>query len=122
MKLYLVELVGPRETVLRSRAGVGVSRAAAAVTNASKWRHVFDLSYRRPNIVMTVFYPGFQKSRVPSEKGIFSAVSGPSKGNNKCSELKKKGIISAVNGRKRALLTKSALEWHNKRGTAQSAL
>ena len=33
-----------------------------------------------------------------------------------------KGIISAVNGRKRALLTKSALEWHNKRGTAQSML
>ena len=49
---------------------------------------------------------------MPSEKGTFSAVSGPSK-----------GIISAVNGRKRALLTKSVLlEWHNKRGTAQSTL
>ena len=33
-----------------------------------------------------------------------------------------KGMISAVNGRKRALLTKSALEWHNKRCTAQSTL
>ena len=41
-----------------------------------------------------VFCPGFQKGRVPSEKGTSSAVNGPSK-----------GIISAVNGRKRALLT-----------------
>ena len=31
-------------------------------------------------------------------------------------------MISAVNGRKRALLTQSALEWHNKRCTAQSTL
>ena len=31
-------------------------------------------------------------------------------------------MISAVNGRKRALLTKSALEWHNKRCTAHSTL
>ena len=31
-------------------------------------------------------------------------------------------MISAVNGRKRALLTKSPLEWHNKRCTAQSTL
>ena len=31
-------------------------------------------------------------------------------------------MISAVNGRKRVLLTKSALEWHNKRCTAQSTL
>ena len=31
-------------------------------------------------------------------------------------------MISAVNGIKRALLTKSALEWHNKRCTAQSTL
>ena len=37
-------------------------------------------------------------------------------------ELKKKGIIRAGNGRKRAILTKSTLEWHNKRGTAQSTL
>ena len=28
----------------------------------------------------TVFCPGFQKGRVPSEKGHFSAVNGPSKG------------------------------------------
>ena len=27
-----------------------------------------------------VFCPGFQKGRVPSEKGTFSAVNGPSKG------------------------------------------
>ena len=57
-----------------------------------------------------------------SEKGTLSAVSGPSKGHNYRGELTKKGIISAVNGRKRRLLTKSALEWHNKRGTAQSTL
>ena len=29
-----------------------------------------------------VFCPGFQKGRVPSEKGTFSAVNGPSKGHN----------------------------------------
>ena len=29
---------------------------------------------------MSVFCPGFQKGRVPSEKGHFSAVNGPSKG------------------------------------------
>ena len=62
-----------------------------------------------------MFCPGF-------ENGTFRAVSGPSKGDNYRGELKKKGIISAVNGRKKALLTKSALEWHNKRGTAQSML
>ena len=56
---------------------------------------------------------------MPSEKGTFSAVCGPSKGHNLRGELKKKGIISAVNGR---ILTKSALEWHNERGTAQSTL
>ena len=59
---------------------------------------------------------------MPSGKSIFSAVSGSSKGHNYCGELKKNGIISAVNGRKRALLTKSALEWHNKRFTAQPTL
>ena len=31
---------------------------------------------------LTVFCPGFQKGRVPFEKGTFSAVSGPSKGHN----------------------------------------
>ena len=56
---------------------------------------------------------------MPSEKGTFIAVSGPSKGHNERGELKKKGIISAANGRKGALLTKSALKWNNKRGTAQ---
>ena len=30
----------------------------------------------------SVFCPGFQKGRVPSEKGTFSAVNGPSKGNH----------------------------------------
>ena len=29
-----------------------------------------------------VFCPGFQKGRVPSEKGTFSVVNGPSKGHN----------------------------------------
>ena len=29
-----------------------------------------------------VFCPGFQKGRVPSENGTFSAVNGPSKGHN----------------------------------------
>ena len=41
-----------------------------------------------------VFCPGFQKGRVPSEKGTFSAVNGPDR---------QKGTISAVNGTKRAL-------------------
>ena len=48
---------------------------------------------------------------MPSEKGTFSAVSGPSKGHNYRIEMKKKGIINVVNGRKRALLPKTALEW-----------
>ena len=30
----------------------------------------------------SVFCPGFQKGRVPSEKGIFSAVNGPTKGHH----------------------------------------
>ena len=37
-------------------------------------RHVYH--------VYSVFCPGFQKGRVPSEKGTFSAVNGPSKGHN----------------------------------------
>ena len=32
--------------------------------------------------LVPVFCPGFQKGRVPSEKGTFSAVNGPSKGHN----------------------------------------
>ena len=32
--------------------------------------------------LLTVFCPGFQKGRVPSEKGTFSAVNGPSKGHH----------------------------------------
>ena len=35
-----------------------------------------------PGSTSTVFCPGFQKGRVPSEKGTFSAVNGPSKGHN----------------------------------------
>ena len=31
---------------------------------------------------ISVFCPGFQKGRVPSEKGTFSAVNGPSKGHH----------------------------------------
>ena len=53
-----------------------------------------------------MFCQGFQKGRVPSEKGTFSAVNGPSKGHNQRGERKKKGTISAVNGTKRALLTR----------------
>ena len=41
---------------------------------------------------ITVFCPGFQKGRVPSQKGTFSTVNGLSKGH-----------FSAVNGIKRAL-------------------
>ena len=40
----------------------------------------------------SVFCPGFQKGRVPSQKGTFSAMNGLSKGH-----------FSAVNGLKRAL-------------------
>ena len=43
--------------------------------------------------VISVFCPGFQKGRVPSQKGTFSAVNGLSKGH-----------FSAVNGLKMALL------------------
>ena len=64
--------------------------------------------------------PGFQKGRVPSEKGTFSAVNGgPSKGHNLRGERNKKGTISAVNGINRALLTRRT---DNKRGTSQSTL
>ena len=65
-----------------------------------RWDIIIDLIC---TVSQSVFCPGFQKGRVPSEKGTFSAVSGPSKGHNYRGELKKKGIISAVNVRKRAL-------------------
>ena len=45
----------------------------------------------------SMFYPGFQKGMVPSEK---STLSGASIGHNWRGELKKKGTISTVNGRK----------------------
>ena len=54
---------------------------------------------------LSVFCPGFQKGRVPSEEGTFSAVNGTSKGHNQRGERKKKGTISVVNGTKRGLLT-----------------
>ena len=44
-----------------------------------------------------VFCTGFQKSRVPSDKGTFSAMNGPSKGHNYRGERKKKGTINVVN-------------------------
>ncbi len=56
--------------------------------------------------MFTVFCPGFQKRRVPSEKGTISAVYGPSKGHHYRGERKKKGTINTVNGTKRALLTR----------------
>ena len=68
----------------------------------------------------SVFCPGFQKGRVPSEKGT-RVVNGRSKGHFSAVNGPSKGHFSMVNGRKRALLT-SALEWHNKRCTAQSTL
>ena len=55
---------------------------------------------------VAVFCPSFQKGRVPSEKGTFSVVNGPTKGHHWRGERQKKGTISAVNVRKRALLTR----------------
>ena len=46
-------------------------------------------------LLYAVFCPGFHKGRVPSQKGTFRAVNGPSKGH-----------ISAVNGRKGAQLAR----------------
>ena len=43
-----------------------------------KYNHMYDIKI----IQCSVFCPGFQKGRVPSEKGTFSAVNGPSKGHN----------------------------------------
>ena len=64
--------------------------------------HLFYASFTHgplhKRIRTPVFYPGFQKGRVQSEKGTFSAVSGPSKEHNLRCELKKKGIISVANG------------------------
>ena len=52
---------------------------------------------------LPVFYPGFQKGRVPSEKGTFSAMNGPDR---------QKGTISAVNWRKMAQLVR----WTEEKG------
>ena len=51
LKLYLVEHASPRETLLRG-GGCGPS-----VTNATKRRHVFNLPYRRSNIVVCIICP-----------------------------------------------------------------
>ena len=48
LELYLVEHASPRETLLRE--------GGPPVTNAAKWRHVFNLPYRRSNIVMSALY------------------------------------------------------------------
>ena len=45
-----------------------------------------------------VFCPGFQKGRVPSEKGTFSAVNGLSKGHFSAVNGLSKGHFSTVNG------------------------
>ena len=45
-----------------------------------------------------VFCPGFQKGRVPSQKGTFSAVNGLSKGHFSAVNGLSKGHFSAVNG------------------------
>ena len=70
----------------------------------------------------SVFCPGFQKGRVPSERGTLARWTDRQKDTLARWTDRQKGIISAVNGWKRALLTKSALEWLNKRCTAQSTL
>ena len=67
-----------------------------------------DLTWNDPPAfprAVAVFCPGFQKGWVPAEKGIFSAVSGPSKGDNYLGELKKKGIISAVKRKKKGTIS-----------------
>ena len=66
--------------------------------------------------------PRFSKGQGAIWKGHFSAVNGPSKGHFSAVNRPSKGHFSTVNWRKRALLTKSALEWLNKWCTAQSTL
>ena len=43
---------------------------------------IYHLPHSDIIVYISVFCPGFQKGRVPSEKGTFSAVNGPSKGHN----------------------------------------
>ena len=75
--------------------------------------------------------PRFSKGQGAIWKGHFSAVNGPSKGHFSAVNGPSKGHFSTVNWRKRAQLarqtdekglTKSALEWLNKRCIAQSTL
>ena len=47
--------------------------------NVTSSKKEYDVS---PGNEVTAFCPGFQKGRAPSEKGTFSAVSGPPKGYN----------------------------------------
>ena len=60
--------------------------------SASRCRRFMTVAYPLNKQSLPVFCPGFQKGRVPSQKGTFSAVNGLSKGH-----------FSAVNGLKRAL-------------------
>ena len=55
---------------------------------------------------VTVFCPGFQKGRVPSQKGTFSAVNGLSKGHFSAVNGPSKRHFSAVKGRIGALLAR----------------
>ena len=50
----------------------------------SPWLTLVASFLKTPHIYIytPVFCPGFQKGRVPPEKGTFSAVNGPSKGHH----------------------------------------
>ena len=61
-------------TVVSKGGGVQIDRQRETASLYSR-----SALTRRYN---TVFCPGFQKGRVPSEKGTFSAVNGPSKGHH----------------------------------------
>ena len=74
-------------------------RASSSFVDMSCWASAIIniIVFNEVNVVTicacyTVFGPGFQKGRVPSQKGTFSAVNGLSKGH-----------FSAVNGLKRAI-------------------
>ena len=58
-----------------------------------------DASFENNNYATdAVFCPGFQKGRVPSQKGTFSAVKGLSKWHFSAVNGLSKGHFSAVNG------------------------
>ena len=57
--------------------------ASFVVDEQNQQNHIaHEALFQRTGNSESVFCPGFQKGRVPSEKGTFSAVSGPSKGHN----------------------------------------